>query len=90
MTDNYKHLTIEREPLRNDRRTRTTNIPPPEKVNLQAHVKRLSVNLDRTIHQAQQEVISTPDNYVLKLSYKGYLNFEHLDKHGVEFVSQES
>ncbi|MCK4508891.1 MAG: hypothetical protein KAU27_10130, partial [Desulfuromonadales bacterium] len=89
MPDSYRHLVIERELLRNNRRTRKMNIPHPNRGDLRTHGQMLFGNLDKTIQQARQEVAADPDNYVLKLNYTGALDFDHLHKHGVEFVSQE-
>lgn len=90
MQDNYRHLVIEKEPLRNDRRTRRIFIHQPHRGNLRAHGQRLFGNLDRSIRGSQQQIAATPGNYYLKLSYDGYLDFSLLRKHGVEFISQES
>lgn len=89
MTDSYKHLVIERETLRNDRRTRRMNLPHPERSDLQAHSQVLFDSLNRAVKQVRQQVTAAPDNYVLKLNYTGSLDFTHLQKHGVEFISQE-
>lgn len=89
MPDNYRHLVIEREPLRNTRRTRRITIPHPERGDIRAHGQRLFGNLDRALQTARQQILVKPDNYVLKLNYTGNLDFSHLHKHGIEFISQE-
>ncbi len=87
--DSYRHLVIERELRRNDRRTRKINIPHPDRGDLRAHGQRLFGSLDRTIQLARQQVAAAPGSFVLKLNYTGNLDFAHLQKHGIEFVSQE-
>jgi len=89
MPDRYKHLVIAREPLKNDRRTRKINIQSVDRGDLQTHGNRLLGSLDTMVQQATQQITSGSGRYVLKLSYTGFLNFAHLRKHGVEFVSQE-
>lgn len=89
MPDSYRHLFIEKEPLRNDRRTRSINPPRTSPEDRIAHGQKLLKNLNRAIQQAQQQISGSQDNYVLKLNFSGNLDFTHLCKHGVEFISQE-
>lgn len=88
MTD-FHHLRIEREPLQNDRRTRKINIPSPARENLQAHGQRLADALVQSLNRARQQVTSRPNNFVFKIRYVGFLDVTHLNRHGVEFISQE-
>tara|TARA_Y100001938_G_scaffold56421_1_gene78632 strand:+ start:3012 stop:5390 length:2379 start_codon:yes stop_codon:yes gene_type:complete len=85
----FEHLRIEREPLQNDRRTRKINIPRPARGDLRGHGQRLSNELTRSFQAARQQQTSRPGNFVLKISYTGLLDITHLNKHGVDFVSQE-
>jgi len=89
MSDSYKHIVIEKELLRNDRRTRKMTLPQPERADLYAHGQVLFNGLNRTLQQVKQEQTPTPDNYILKLNYTGNLDFSHLHKHGIQFISQE-
>jgi hypothetical protein len=90
MSGSYQHLTINKEPIKNDRRTRQMKIPRPERADIRAHGQYLSNNLANTIEYVRQ---STPGpslgSYFLKLNYVGALDFKNLSKHGVEFISQE-
>jgi len=85
----FEHLRIEREPLQNDRRTRKSNIPKQNRRDLQAHGQRLADVLTQTLQLARQQATSRPGNFILKLRYTGFLDVVHMNKHGVEFVSQE-
>ncbi|HAT9718743.1 S8 family peptidase [Legionella pneumophila serogroup 1] len=88
MTQQYKHLQIEKEIFHNERRTRKP--PPPFKRNdLQAHAHKLKDSLNQATIQARQQIASEPGKFVLKLNYLGSLDFDHLIKHGIEFISQE-
>lgn len=89
MPDSFEHLIIEREPLQNDRRTRRINLPHTVRSNLWAHGQGLIENLNRAAQSVRQQITTKPGNYVLKLRYSGHLDFTHLYKHGVEFISQE-
>ncbi|GGO84160.1 serine protease [Marinobacterium nitratireducens] len=89
MPESYQHLRIEREPLRNDRRTKKIKLPRLERANMRAHGQHLLSGLDRAVQQAKQQVSTATEGYVLKLKYSGNLDFTHLIKHGVEFISQE-
>lgn len=88
MPGNYRHLAIEREPLENDRRTRRTNLPRPDRGDMRAHGQRLFEGLGGAIRQARAQAV-VEGGYVLKLTYTGLLDFSHLNRHGVEFISQE-
>ena len=89
MPDSFQHLVIEREPLQNDRRTRRINLPHPDRSNLWTHSQGLIGNLNRTVQNVRKQITTRPGNYVLKLRYSGHLDFAHLNRHGVEFISQE-
>jgi len=86
---NYEHLKIERELLENERRTRKVNIPKHPRGDLRGHGQKLSRDLTESIRFAQNQQTSRPGNFVLKIRYTGLLDITHLNKHGIEFVSQE-
>jgi Subtilase family len=88
MPENYKHLIIERESLRNGRRT---GQPPhfKKRDDLFNHGKKLRADLSHAIHYAKKQNFSEEDKYVLKLKYEGSLSFDKLEKHGIEFISHE-
>ncbi|CBJ80553.1 putative serine protease [Xenorhabdus bovienii str. Jollieti] len=91
MTEQYKHLSIAKESLQNPRRTRQFNIPRTPRADLRLHGSMLSEQL-RGITQLATPQIPGKDNdgrYMLKLQYTGMLDIAHLDRHGIEFVSQE-
>ena len=80
MSENYKHLTIERENLRNDRRT-SSRIPPSiKRDNLSAHGKKLALELSQALSRAKKQVSSQEGDFVLKLKYSGSLSFKNLEK----------
>lgn len=86
---NYEHLKIERELLENERRTRKVNIPKHPRGDLRGHGQKLSRDLTESIRFAQSQQTSRLGNFVLKIRYTGLLDITHLNKHGIEFVSQE-
>ncbi|EDH6721800.1 peptidase S8, partial [Salmonella enterica subsp. enterica serovar Heidelberg] len=86
---NYEHLKIERELLENERRTRKINIPRHPRGDLRGHGQKLSRDLTESFKFAQSQQTSRPGNFVLKIRYTGLLDITHLNKHGIEFVSQE-
>lgn len=53
------------------------------------HGQKLKDYLHQATLQARQQITSEPGKYILKLNYLGSLDFDHLIKHGVEFISQE-
>ncbi|SDM18896.1 Subtilase family protein [Franzmannia pantelleriensis] len=85
----YEHLFIERELLKNERRTRRMNIPRPDRGDLRDHGQRLLTSLNHSIEYARRQPSSRPGNFVFKIRYTGPLDINHLQKHGVQFVSQE-
>jgi len=89
MAEQYKHLQIKKEKLENDRRTRKFNIPSIRRGDLADHGQRLNNFLKSAVVSAKKQISSSDDRFVLKLSYVGMLDFKNLDKHGVEFISQE-
>lgn len=91
MTEQYQHLSIAKESLQNPRRTRQFNIPRTQRADLRLHGQVLSEQL-RSIKQLATPQIPGKENdgrYILKLQYTGMLDIAHLDRHGIEFVSQE-
>jgi Subtilase family len=88
MSENYKHLIIGRENLRNVRRS---GQPPhfKKRDDLLNHGKKLRADLSHAIHYAKKQDFSEEDKYVLKLKYEGSLSFEKLENHGIEFISHE-
>lgn len=89
MPTDYRHLYIERENLRNDRRTHKITIPRANVENIFAHGQRLIESLGVAVSNARHQIASQTDSFMLKLNYVGSLDFGHLHKHGVQFVSQE-
>ena len=89
MEPSYKHLTIQKEPLTNTRRTHGGYPPPFHRDDINKHARQLAQSLTNYVESAQQQVSSTPGTYILKLNYSGNLTLAHLAKHGVEFISQE-
>lgn len=85
----YKHLTINREQLNNARRTRKA--PPPRKLDdLRGHGQKLNAYFANAKAEVQKQNSSKDGaTYILKISYDGALNFNHLNIHGLEFVSHE-
>ncbi|MEF3034138.1 S8 family peptidase [Pseudomonas aeruginosa] len=85
----YKHLSIAREVLDNQRRTKN----PPRFVtrdDLRGHGQKLNAYFATAEGQARKQTGSTPNTpYVLKLKYDGALTFSNLSHHGLEFISQE-
>lgn len=85
----YKHLSIQREILRNDRRTKN---PPrfTKRDDKRGHGQRLNGYFATAEGIARDQLKSAQDSpFVLKLKYEGAMNFESLSKHGLEFISQE-
>jgi hypothetical protein len=89
MAEPYKHLRIQKEKLVNDRRTRQFKIPPVARGDLAGHGQRLGNFLNAAVTAAKKQPSSTDDRFVLKLRYAGMLDIKNLEKHGVEFLSQE-
>ncbi len=89
MTENYKHLKIEKEPLTNPRRTQQRKLPGNIPGDLFKHGQILSSNLNRAAEIARKQQTSEQGKFVFKLQYVGLLDIQHLYKHGVEFVGQE-
>ena len=90
MPNNYKHLVIKKETIRNDRRTRKMTIPRPDRGNINSHGQKLNGYFGEAVQVATREQIASSDgSYVLKLHYDGPFNFKNLQAHGVEFLSQE-
>jgi Subtilase family len=89
MSEDYKHLIIEKENLRNSRRIgRSPHFIKRD--NLHSHGQKLAAELSHAIQYAKKQVSSKEGDYVLKLKYSGSLIFGNLEKHGVEFISHES
>lgn len=85
----FEHLRIERAPFENDRRTREYKIPRYPRGDLRGHGQRLADALNNSFQNARKQLTSRPGNFVLKIRYTGLLQINHLQKHGVEFVSHE-
>lgn len=85
----YKHLSITREILDNQRRTKN----PPlfvTRADPRGHGQKLNAYFATAAGQARKQIGSTADSpFVLKLKYEGALTFTNLTAHGLEFVSQE-
>jgi len=85
----YKHLSIGREVLDNQRRPKQ----PPRfvtRADLRGHGQKLNGYFATAEGQARKQVASSASTpYVLKLKYEGALTFSNLIHHGLEFVSQE-
>lgn len=86
----YKHLSIAREILDNQRRTKS----PPKfvtRTDLRGHGQKLNAYFATAVGQARKQIGSTADApFVLKLKYEGALTFDKLTAHGLEFISQEN
>ncbi|WJM84753.1 S8 family serine peptidase [Dickeya chrysanthemi] len=90
MTEKYKHLTISKETLQNPRRTRDYNIPRTPRADLRKHGGMLLEQLDSIRTPSSQIPGRSHDGlFILKLHYTGILDVAHLNRHGVEFISQE-
>jgi len=89
MSGVYEHLRIEKEPLINERRRIKRNPPPIVREDPQAHGNWLRNSLTKAYEKARQQPGAEDGTCVLKLHYSGSLDFKNLQKHGVEFVSQE-
>jgi hypothetical protein len=89
MSEQKKHLTIERELLSNDRRTDRRRPQITKRDDLRVHGQKLAADLSHVIKCSQEQITSQEGDYVLKLQYSGSLAFKDLSRHGVEFVSQE-
>ncbi|QOQ83851.1 S8 family peptidase [Comamonas thiooxydans] len=85
----YKHLSIAREVLDNERRTKN----PPRFITREdryGHGQKLNAYFATAEGQARRQIGSTANSpYVLKLQYEGALTFSNFSAHGLEFVSQE-
>lgn len=85
----YKHLSFERENLDNSRRTKN---PPKfaKRGDLRGHGQKLNGYFATAAGIARQQIKSAENSpFVLKLQYDGAMTFENLQKHGLEFISQE-
>ncbi|WP_163014339.1 S8 family peptidase, partial [Pseudomonas viridiflava] len=85
----YKHLSFERENLDNRRRAKN---PPPftKRGDLQGHGQKLNGFFATAAGAARKQLKSAENSpFVLKIRYEGAMTFENLQKHGLEFISQE-
>lgn len=90
MAGAYEHIRIEKEPLINDRRTaKSRNFGGVSRPDWVAHGKFLGTALKDAAQIARRQPGAEDGNLVLKFSYSGSLDLGKLNKHGVEFVSQE-
>ncbi|WMJ07516.1 S8 family peptidase [Nitrosomonas sp. sh817] len=86
----YEHIRIEKEPLINDRRTaKQRSIKGIVRPDPAAHGRFLGTALRGAAQVAKAQPGAEDGNLVLKLSYSGSLDLGKLNKHGVEFISQE-
>jgi len=86
----YEHIRIEKELLINDRRTaKQRSIKGVVRPDPAAHGQFLGAALSGAAQVAKTQPGAEDGNLVLKLSYSGGLDLGKLNKHGVEFVSQE-
>ncbi len=85
----YKHLSFERENLDNARRTRK----PPQftkRGDLRGHGQKLNAYFANAAAVAKSQHRSAENSpFVFKLQYDGAMTFDKLQKHGLEFISQE-
>lgn len=85
----YKHLSFERENLNNTRRSKQ----PPKfttRGDLRGHGQKLNGYFASAAGVARSQHRSAENSpFVLKLQYDGAMSFDKLDKHGLEFISQE-
>ncbi|MBV1883812.1 MAG: S8 family peptidase [Pseudomonadales bacterium] len=89
MPDNYKHLVLKKEIIKNERRTRKMNIPRPNRGDIRIHGEKLNAYFGRAMQAARKQIESSDGSYVLKLRYDGPFNLANLKAHGVNFLSQE-
>jgi hypothetical protein len=85
----YKHLSFERENLDNRRRTKN---PPKftKRDDLRGHGQKLNGYFATAAGVAAKQHKSAENSpFVFKLQYDGAMTFENLQKHGLEFISQE-
>lgn len=85
----YKHLSFERENLDNTRRTRK---PPKftKRDDLRGHGQKLNAYFANAAAAAKSQHRSAENSpFVFKLQYDGAMTFDKLQKHGLEFISQE-
>lgn len=85
----YEHLRIEKEQLINDRRKIDRKIPPVTRSNPRAHGQYLGEALVAATERARNQPGAEDGRIILKLNYSGNLDFSKINKHGVEFISQE-
>lgn len=86
----YEHIRIEKEPLVNDRRTKNqSGFGGVARSNPVAHGQFLGMELKMAAQEARKQQGAEDGNLVLKINYTGSLDLSKLNKHGVEFVSQE-
>jgi len=85
----YKHLSFERENLDNTRRSKQ----PPKfttRGDLRGHGQKLNGYFATAAGAARLQQRSSENSpFVLKLQYDGAMSFDKLEKHGLEFISQE-
>lgn len=85
----YKHLSIDREELNNRRRSKN----PPRfttRDDVRGHGQKLNAYFATAQGQANKQLKSAENSpYVFKIQYDGAMTFDKLQKHGLEFISQE-
>lgn len=89
MAQEYTHLTFEREQRRNDRRPASMTLPSRKHSDIAAHSGKLKKETIAAVAHAKSQIKAGQDGFILKFRYVGSLDFAHLGKHGVEFLSQE-
>ncbi|MEK6750371.1 MAG: hypothetical protein AABY83_14420 [Pseudomonadota bacterium] len=89
MSGIYQHLYIEKEPRINNRRRIERKIPPVRRENPALHGQKLRKDLEAAAQLARSKPGTEDGRIVLKLNYTGNLDLSKLNKHGVEFLSQE-
>lgn len=89
MTGIYEHLYIEKEPRINNRRRIERKIPPVNRSHPGLHGQKLRDDLELAARLAKSKPGTDDGRIVLKLNYTGNLDLSKLNKHGVEFLSQE-
>lgn len=86
--ESYKHLRINKEQRQNLKRVGT----PPHvhrRSNKIEHGRQLQKQIPNVIESQAQRPKSIPNSVVLRLPFRGFLDFDDLEKHGVSFVSMQ-
>jgi subtilisin family serine protease len=89
MSEDYKHLFIKKEILRNERRTAGSRQPPIKRDDFPSHCQKLKQDLSNSYQRAKAQPSHPEGEYILKFKYSGSLAFKDLEQHGVKFISHE-